>query len=95
MIVICAQMRAKAGKEDELIAIMQELSSAVEKNEPDTLVYTFHRSKRDPNLFMVYEKYKTGEAMQAHMTSAHFQESAAKLGELMAGGLSLEAYDIV
>jgi quinol monooxygenase YgiN len=88
-------MRAKSGKEDELIAVMKELVAKVRENEPDTMDYTFHRAKNDPSLFMVYEMYKTGEAMQAHMTSAHFQEAAGKFGELVEGGLGIEAYDVV
>ena len=95
MVVITATLRAKSGKEDELIAVMKELVAAVRDNEPGTLDYTFHRKKNDPSLFMVYEMYKDGEAMQAHMTSAHFQEAAKKFGDLLEGGLGVEAYDVI
>ena len=95
MIVITAAMRSKPGKEMDLIAAMKELTAAVRQNEPDTLAYTFHRAKNDPSLFMVYEKYKSVEAMKAHMVSAHFQEAAKKLGGLLEGGLGLETYEVM
>jgi len=95
MVVITATMRAKEGKEDELIGLMKDLVEKVKQNEPGALEYSFHQSKRDPNLFMVYEKYKDGEAMQAHMSSSHFQEAGKKLSEVVEGGLGLEAYEVV
>ena len=95
MIVITAAMRAKEGKEDELIELMKGLCAAVRENEPGALDYTFHRAKNDPSLFMVYERYKDGEAMQAHMGSKHFQEAAGKLAGLVEGGLGLETYEVV
>lgn len=95
MIVITAVMRAKKGKEDELIAAMKDLVAAVKKNEPGALDYTFHRARNDASLFMVYEKYKNGEAMKAHMGSAHFQGAAKKFGELLEGGLGIETYEVI
>jgi quinol monooxygenase YgiN len=95
MIVITAAIRAKEGKEDELIALMKELVAEVRKNEPGNLAYSLLRSRRDKNLFMVYEKYASGEAMQAHMTSAHFQAASKKMGGVVDGGLGIETYEVV
>jgi autoinducer 2-degrading protein len=95
MIVITAAMRAKQGKEDELIAAMKELAAAVRKNEPGALDYTFHRAQRDRSLFMVYEKYQDSEAMKAHMGSAHFQNAAKLFGSLLEGGLGIETYEVL
>ena len=95
MVVIMATMKAKAGKEDELISVMKELVSAVRANEKDTLDYAFHRSQKDPALFMVYEKYKTQDAVQAHMAAPHFQAAAKKLSDLLEGQLMIEAYEVM
>ena len=95
MIVIAAKLRAKAGKENELIAAMKELAAAVKRNEPGALDYTFHRAKNDASLFLVYEKYKDGEAMKAHMGSAHFQAAAKNFGALLEGGLGIETYEVI
>ena len=95
MIVICAKLQARPGKEEELISEMKALVDAVKKNEPDTMEYTFHRSRSDPRQFLVYEKYKSNEAMQAHMSSAHFQEAGKKLGGLVLGAPALETYEVI
>ena len=95
MIVVCATMRAKTGKEDELVDNMRKLAAEVREKEKGALDYTFHRSSKDPGLFMVYEKYESGEAMREHISSGHFQEAAKKLPELLEGGLTLETYEVV
>ncbi len=95
MIVICATLRAKSGKEDELIAAMSDLVKEVNEKEEGALDYRFHQAKNDPSLFMVYERYKDGEAMQAHMTSPHFQAAGAKFGDLLEGGLTVDMYDVL
>ena len=95
MIVIVATMKAKSGKEDELISLMKELVKAVRENEPGALDYTFHRSHKDASSFLVHERYKDGEAMQAHMAAPHFQEAAGKMGELLEGGLGIETFDVI
>jgi len=95
MIVITATLQAKSGKEDELIAVVKDLAEKVRENEPGTLEYTFHRSKKASSSFMFYEKYKDGEAVQAHMASPHFQEAGKKLADLLEGGLGLETYEVI
>jgi len=95
MIAIVATMKAKSGKENELIAIMKGLVKAVRENEPGALDYTFHRSHKDASSFLVYEKYKDGEAMQAHMAAPHFQQAAQKMGDLLDGVLGIETFDVM
>ena len=95
MMVVTAILKAKAGKEEELIGEMKSLVKAVKENEPGALDYTFHRSQKDPSAFMIYEKYKDGEAFQAHATAPHFQEAAKKLPNLLDGGMAIEMYAVV
>ena len=95
MLVIVATLKAQSGKEDELVAVMTDLVKAVRENEPGALDYTFHRSQKDASTFMVYEKYKDGEAMQAHMAAPHFQEAGKKMGALLEGGLGIETFEVV
>ena len=95
MVVISAVLKVKAGKEETLVEEMKALAKAVKENEPDTLDYVLHRSQKDPLTFMIYEKYKSGQAVQAHMTSAHFQAAAKKFPELLDGGMAIEMYDVI
>ena len=95
MIVITAVLTAKAGKEDELIEAMKGLVKKVRENEPGAIEYAFHRSQKDPSVFMVYERYQDGDAVKAHMTAPHFQAAAAKFGDLLDGGMGLETYQMI
>lgn len=95
MMVVVATMKAKAGKENELIESMTKLVKAVKEKEPGALEYAFHRSHKDPAVFMVYERYESGEAFQAHMKAAHFIETAKKLPELLDGATAIDTYSVV
>jgi quinol monooxygenase YgiN len=74
---------------------MKVLAKAVKEKEPGALEYVFHRSQKNPAMFMVYEKYKSGEAVQAHMTAPHFQEAAKKLTHLLEGGMNIDTYIVI
>jgi len=95
MIVVIAALQAKPGQEAELISVMKELTAAVRAEEKDTLDYTLHRSQRDHSRFLVYEKYRSADAMKAHLASPHFQAAAKKLGAILQGGLGVETYKVV
>ena len=95
MIVIVATMKAKAGKENELMENVKGLTKAVREKEPGNLEYVFHRSQKDPSVFMFYEKYQSGDAVRAHMTAPHFQDAAKKLPQLLDGGMSIETYEVL
>ncbi len=95
MMVVAATLRAKPGREEELISVMKELTAAVKANEKDTLDYTLHRSQRDHSLFLVYEKYRSADAMKAHLASPHFQAAAKKFAGILEGGLGIETYDVI
>jgi len=95
MIVIAANLKAKPGKENELIGVMKELSAAVRSSEPDTLDYVLLRSQKDPLQFLVYEKYRSGDAMKAHLVSPHFQAASKKLALILEGGLKAESYNVI
>ena len=95
MVVVIATLKAKSGKEDELIAAMTDLVKSVRENEPGTLDYTFHRSKKDASTFMVYEKYKDDEAIQAHMAAPHFREAGKKMAGLLGGAPVIDTYEVI
>jgi quinol monooxygenase YgiN len=69
--VVSAKWRAKAGQEDRLAEICQEMTEP-SRNEPGNLFYQAHRSPEDPQLFYLYEQYADQAGYQAHMDSEHF-----------------------
>ena len=66
-----AHWRAKAGKEDRLVEVIEEISGPA-REEPGNLIYQAHRSPEDPQLFYLYEQYVDEAAYHAHMDSEHF-----------------------
>ncbi len=95
MIVICANLKSKPGKDNELIEVMKALTAAVRSSEPDTLDYLLLRSQKDPLLFTVFEKYRSPEAMKAHLFSPHFQAASKKLALILDGGLKAESFTVI
>ena len=69
--VVSALWRAKEGKEDRLIEVIEEMTPP-SRREPGNLFYQAQRSTGDPRLFFIYEQYVDEDAYHAHMDSEHF-----------------------
>jgi quinol monooxygenase YgiN len=69
--VVAAKWRAKAGKEERLAEICEEMTEP-SRSEPGNLFYQAHRSPEDPRLFYLYEQYSNEAGYHAHMDSEHF-----------------------
>lgn len=72
MVVVTAKIKAKSGKENELEAAFRKMVADVAAEE-GTLMYTLHRSQKEPGLFMFYEKYKDGDALKRHSATPYFK----------------------
>ena len=92
--IVIAKIRAKSGKEEELIKAFKDFMPKIETEE-GCLVYEFHRDHKDPSLFITFEKYRDKEAMNAHATTPHVAEFLPILLELIEGQPTLEFYDEV
>ena len=69
--VVCAKWRAKAGKADRLLEVIEEMTPP-SRAEPGNLFYQAHRSPDDRQLFYLYEQYADEAGYEAHMDSEHF-----------------------
>jgi quinol monooxygenase YgiN len=69
--VVSALWRAKEGKADRLVEVIEELT-APSRREPGNLFYQAQRSTQDRRLFLIYEQYVDEDAYHAHMDSEHF-----------------------
>jgi quinol monooxygenase YgiN len=69
--VVSAKWRAKEGKEDRLLAVIQEMTPP-SRAEPGNVFYQAQRSVEDPRLFYLYEQYADESGYHAHMESEHF-----------------------
>ena len=83
---VVANLTVKQGKEDEFLALWDDLLAHVEANEPGTQHYVLHRSTSEPNVFYVTEVYDDQAALDAHMGSPVFAAFGASLGDVVEGG---------
>lgn len=66
-------MTCKSGKETELkqaLLHLQELS----RKEPDCIAYELWEDKNNPRSIIIYERFKTAEALTKHITKFYAQE---------------------
>jgi quinol monooxygenase YgiN len=90
--IVVAKLKAQSGKEAEMENVLKEMVGKV-KGEEGTLAYTLHRSKKDPSVFMFYEKYKDKEALDFHSSTPHFKEMSGILASIVDGPLEIDVYD--
>jgi quinol monooxygenase YgiN len=83
---VVANLTVKQGKEDEFLALWDDLLAHVAANEPGTQHYVLHRSTSEPNVFYVTEVYDDQAALDAHMGSPVFAAFGASLGDVVEGG---------
>src|SRR3972149_4891113 len=66
VLTVVAKIYPKAGKEDDLAALLVKMADAVRQAEPDCLVYRPHRAAKDPAVFLFYEQYRSRAAFEFH-----------------------------
>ena|SRR5690349_8993413 len=70
--VVLARWWAKAGREDRVVAVLEELARA-SNAEPGCRLYQPHRATDDPRSFLIYEQYDDEAAFEEHIASEHFK----------------------
>lgn len=90
--IVIAKLKVQEGKGADLEKVVNDILPKV-KTEEGTLVYNFQRSKKDPTVYVFYEKYTDQEALAAHSGTPHFKEMSAALGSLLAAPPEIEMYD--
>jgi quinol monooxygenase YgiN len=70
-VVVVAYLRAAKGKGDALAEVLTEQVGVVRKAEPGCLVYTLHRSTKDPERFFFYEVYADEAAFDVHRNAPY------------------------
>jgi quinol monooxygenase YgiN len=90
--IVVAKLIAKTGEEAKMEAALRDMVAKVAQ-EPGTLTYTLHRSRKDPNVFLFYEKYEDEAALKAHSSTPYFKELFGELKSLLDGAPEIEMYD--
>jgi quinol monooxygenase YgiN len=92
MLTVVAVMKAQVGKEAEMEKALRDMIPKVEAEE-GTLGYALHRMKKQPQKFLMYEKYSDKEALNLHSSSPHFAELFGKIAPLLDGDPVIEVYE--
>jgi quinol monooxygenase YgiN len=82
MVPVIALIKAKAGKEKILEAILSSLVAATRK-EAGCIQYDLHRDQADPRMFVFIEKWTSDKDLQTHLASPHIASAMSRKTELI------------
>ncbi|HLE42532.1 MAG TPA: putative quinol monooxygenase [Methylomirabilota bacterium] len=92
VLTVVAKIHPRAGKEDEVQAILIRMAEAVRKAEPECLIYRPHRLETSPPVFLFYEQYRSDAAFEFHKTAPHLADFRAQMKGLLARPTEIELY---
>jgi quinol monooxygenase YgiN len=74
-VAIVVHYQASAGCGDMVAALLARHTAAT-RAEPGCLDFVALRSSEDPDAFVLYERYASQQAFEAHQASPHFEDIA-------------------
>lgn len=90
-LTVVAFIRALAGRSERLGQRLLELVAPT-RAEPGCLGYDVHRSDDTPDLWMIYETWRSSEDLSAHFELPHMKAFAGEVPTLVDGGLDLQRF---
>lgn len=93
MIALTAIIRAKAGQEERVLGLLNDVFAHVESNEPGTISYFIGRDPKDPAVFTTYERFFDQAAMDAHNASPPVAAFFAVAEEVLDGPVTIAVTD--
>jgi len=97
-VLVFASFRPKSGQEKEVETILRGMVAPT-RNEPGNECYDLYKrqvSREGEHSYHLFEKYRDGEALQAHRDSEHYKNYRSAIGDHLAepiGVIVLEAVD--
>ena len=88
---VVAHLRAQEGKGPELGEALKGLIEPT-RAEPGNISYELLASLDDDRDYTFVEEYQDGDAVDAHMATAHIAAAMAAMPELVDGGLDMRKY---
>ena len=87
-----AQLRAKPGRREDLIALQGEMKSLAFEHEPGVVVYELFQSEDDPDLFQVVATFKDDAAFDTHMSIDFHDRLVPPILECVDGEMEIAFY---
>lgn len=91
-LTVVATIRAKAGKEAALRAVLEGLLPKT-RVEAGCLNYDLHVSADDPGTFLFHENWESKDHLDRHLDSDHLRAFKARFDELLREPPSIELYE--
>jgi quinol monooxygenase YgiN len=91
-VTVVATVRARAGKEAELVRATEVLVSKV-RQEAGNLLCQAHRGIEEPGILVFYEIFESAAALDAHKAAPHVKQWATDIGSLAAGPVELKVLE--
>jgi len=95
MLGIVATLKLKPGEEATFESELKSMIKTVAAEEPGCLQYDMFKHQSEPGTYVMMERYTDQAAMDAHMSSPHFQALIKKLGNVLAGPPEINVLDAV
>ena len=92
--VVFASFTPRAGKEEEVLALLENLADQV-REEPGNEVFSLFRAQGETTSFHVFERYLDEAALEAHRATEHYKDYRATIPELLAEPIGvLRLYEV-
>jgi quinol monooxygenase YgiN len=90
---VIATLTVAEGKNADFEAVFAEMAQGVRANEPGNEFYALTRSRSNPQVYRVLERYADQAALDAHGASDHFKAAGPKLAPCLAAAPEIEYLD--
>jgi quinol monooxygenase YgiN len=95
MIGVIIQLSAKEGREAELIRLLEGARQYASDHEPGCRAYDIMQAREPTGRIVVYQKYASEAALEAHRNTPHARELGARLPEVLAVPGDVEFFELV
>ncbi len=90
-----AKLVVQSGKEAEFERLQSELSRLTHAAEPDVLVYDVIKHRTEPSTYIVYARFRSEAAFQAHMKVDFHDRLVPPILACLAREMDLQFFDWV
>ena len=91
MILVTAKIKSKSGERNKIISKSKDLIEST-RLESGCISYNLYESVEDVNLLLMFEQWKTTEALESHMQTDHFKAFGAAIEEFLGEKLDITIY---
>jgi quinol monooxygenase YgiN len=93
--VFIARLVVRKGMEAKFESLQRELSQLTHASEPDVIVYDVIKHRTEPSTYVVYARFKTDAAFQAHMKIDFHERLVPGILSSLASDMDLQFFDWV